>query len=559
MGQKKRDWSYKETVADWLNKQLNRKTPKWTIERLTRKEYPKDKHEGVNAEANVGAATLYKLKKDENYFISNTKLRDALAFNNRSRKTYLGFYGYPPIQRAENDPPGSITEQELFDWKVDDLYNVFQDCENADIDCYFCGSPNPDDFIRADFENVEEGIVRGSPHPLIDKNMSRYPSENVRELWVTSHCLKQYGPVREQAEKHFAARLYICELCCVSIEIQLLLVNPISYLIKEIRNTYSLSQTMLAKELGIAQSRLSKMENDEVEFIDPLIVKKLYGIFLLRTLTKDSKSFSREARKNFMKEITMKGFEATNQTRHLAIKVPSSKYIQHEKDYTADTIISCDLFLRSDDAQVQIACFFDCRANLKSISFLLAAAKNMGSTHVCLVANDFDNGNMCINIQHGHYHICSTPFNRSFLLVRDLSHKERYRELDDALSLLTNPNMFQRYISMLLSLKRASKIYSISQLSFGNQEELFDDDEIKNFFAGGSNVFDCSYIRESFEYEESILELIDCDTSVDIFIKFQVNVCIAIEKKHKSVEWICNIYNIDKDVVYAYQSCRDWD
>jgi transcriptional regulator with XRE-family HTH domain len=578
MSKIKKDWSFNESLEEWITKQLNRDKPNWTIAKLTRTENidPEKPNKEVPVEAKIGPATLYNMKKDKGFFISSTKLRDAIAYNNDTGRPYLGYYGYPPIKSGDKDLPFAIEKHELIDWMLSDLEEIFREAKSFKSCCGFC-EPVLDIFTKVDYWTENEEKLWQKGERKVDTFYTVNGIKDVKSVFITSHNLKLYGAIRAHRCKHFVVKMDICNDCFYFGEIQKILVTPISSLINLIKEKHHLTQSQIATELSNTQSTVSKLESDEVEFIDPLIIQKLYGLFLLGTLTKDKKYYSPSSLGEFIKEIKMKGYESYNFDTGTSLTIPSSTYLRPNINLADNSLrVSCDLFITSSDSAIRIACFYDPQIGLREVQIFIACALNLGATHVCLLSeNSYKSARyLCINIQHGHHTLCTLPFNKSILLVRDINEKAKYRELDAAL-IIHSTRRYDGYdgIEQLSSLKRRDIQFCISQEKFKQRPEGFDHDakdyyqdeidyrdNIEKYFTRDSNVFGFDYINDLAmndfdENIESIQKFFYWDeNSLEVIPDFQVNICVAIEMKHRAVKEICDIYNITPDVIYAWQS-----
>lgn len=241
-------WRINESVWSWLIRRTNIRVTKANIKQLA-------------DELFVGEATLHRLKKTKQHSINRESLRDQLSrylikIPGANDKQLLGYYGYPPGTKYVEDTNSTLSpiQQNINSRLRSDFEKIKSIADINEDTCDFC-----------------QPI---SYHLTPDE---RAPKIECISIFLSTHRYKQYGAASRQKGKGFELEIKLCKICLKKHSKVFLI--PVSSLIKKILNKYNLKQPQLALELGVTQGVISRILHDKAVFINPILLKKIYGLY----------------------------------------------------------------------------------------------------------------------------------------------------------------------------------------------------------------------------------------------------------------------------------------
>lgn len=412
------DWSPNENLGDWIRRRFEETG--WNASSLTYRDYQDaDSLDKKPIASTASPATVYRMLQSKEFFMHSSDVRDAIAWNKLTNTKFLGYFGYPPLQEdAEPHNPYSITKVEMhMRMHSDFLATLLHECGPAIDECYFC-KPK-----AKYFKNEKDWCDQKSNEYIAKQKQSKeiLPYDDVeRTIFLSTHKTKQYGAIKASWCKTFDVELQICLGCAIKYSEVLLM--PVSDLVKAIIDKHGINQKIISEELSLdnGQGLISKLQGRRIEFVNPLVVKKLIGLWLLGTLqqSEDNSYQSGTSEEEIHLWLDKRGFSKRNFVENSAASISSPRYLKGlnqrflnwRNEYSLEA--SCDLMAVSNDGNTTIACYFvrisSSSADEKLKYLLIATAKNLGATHICFQAAE-------------HLEKKGTPYYKLQMLCLDIS------------------------------------------------------------------------------------------------------------------------------------------
>lgn len=247
-----------------------------------------------------------------------------------------------------------------------------------------------------------------------------------RVLYLATQCEKKFGALKSLPNGTFNIPLSVCKHCAK--KFSNIIVEPVSTTLRKIHSKWGIGQKEIASELQVNQGIISRLENDKIPYVDPYLLNRLYGLYLLGTLSEQQyiTQQERQSINYLLKELEMSGFERSRIRIGYKKTSPSCRYLKSHKSIGSKMEVSCDVFVKNSSGDIKIACFISGWYTDEAYQ-LITASKLLSATHVYFL------GYICLDIRTGHSKVCNLPFNKSFMVVRSLQERKKYAELDRAL------------------------------------------------------------------------------------------------------------------------------
>lgn len=272
------EWKTKETVGEWLSRKLEeafRKLP--SDVKIT------NPIQWLAETSNINIATIYRLKKSENYYISRDSIRERLAYKKNRDGTeskILGYYGYPPTKNNTEQEMEKITRKKILD--IEEIFENLNVCY-GDIPCQLC-NPSENELVSPEHTWSDKTFV--NEYAQAKRSVIKTDEKTIFYLYISSQSNRYFGAISKELEReHFEVPLYICRNCFH--ENKKYFIMPISSIIHVIQEKYSLDLTTVAKDLGVDKSTVYMLLNDNIFFVKKSLIAKIFSLLFYGTTAAD--------------------------------------------------------------------------------------------------------------------------------------------------------------------------------------------------------------------------------------------------------------------------------
>lgn len=406
------DWKVGESVGEWARRKIN----VWISQNKPSSGWEKgeDSIKKLSQEICVGEATIYRLKKSKAKYFPNKTTREKFC-------NHLGFYGFSP------EEPTDIKNESLsfYYQRSSDFSKVHESlvARPNESTCPLCQPLSeyfisPFKLINSDGEVPLYNHSHTKKDTFFEIDIDTWDDIKYKyTFFVSTNKDKKYGTIRAEPEKYFDVGFSACGLCME--KYTLLFSCPYSEILSVAMKKHNISQKIMANELAVNLTTISRLLNGEIEFIDPRIIRRIYGVYILGSLKADRRVETKKRKFvfSFLKHMEVCGYTDKNLQLYKQVKFINSQYLTAFDRYglrCEQFLVSCDLLITSDNNSIKIACFYNDADKLSNVDLLLAISQNYGATHCCLISPEFLSNNdfITLDLVSYPYKNCKLPFNQ---------------------------------------------------------------------------------------------------------------------------------------------------